>query len=321
MALLAMSALSALLAGPGPGAYLFAHRLKEDYGRLYYSVSRDGLEWTVLNNRKRITDDYRGHPDICRGHDGRYYLIGNDAGKPEITVWASDDLIAWARHAEFTPGFDNIPGFTRGEHHNGAPKIYWDAPLQTYLITWHTPMKRASKEDPELMWSSMRTLYVASKDLKEFSAPRRLFEFEIATIDAIVRRVGDKCYAIVKDERMPSTEWPTGKTIRVCVSDNLFGPYSPPGPSITSSFREAPTLIPRPEGEGWHLYCEQYPGIRYECFSAPRPAGPWKNVPSESVSVTRGARHGAMIPITLDQYNAIRDAYPNTPEPDGEARR
>jgi hypothetical protein len=60
-------------------AYLFAHMMHGDYGRLYYSVSLDGLHWKQLNAAKRVFEDYRGHADICRGHDGRFYLVGNRA--------------------------------------------------------------------------------------------------------------------------------------------------------------------------------------------------------------------------------------------------
>ena len=55
-------------------AYLFAHMMHKDYGRLYYCVSLDGLHWTALNEGRRVYNGYRGHPDICQGHDGRYYL-------------------------------------------------------------------------------------------------------------------------------------------------------------------------------------------------------------------------------------------------------
>jgi len=51
-------------------AYLFAHMTHMDYGKLYYSVSLDGLHWHLLNGGKRVFEDYRGHPDICKGHDG-----------------------------------------------------------------------------------------------------------------------------------------------------------------------------------------------------------------------------------------------------------
>ena len=75
----------------GPGekrvheAYLFAHMMHGDYGRLYYSVSLDGLHWRLLNGGRRVFEAYRGHADICRGHDERYYLVGNRGDdRPDI---------------------------------------------------------------------------------------------------------------------------------------------------------------------------------------------------------------------------------------------
>ena len=68
-------------------------------------------------------------------------------------------------------------------------------------------------------------------DLKTFpDPPRKLFAWNLATIDAIVRREEDRYYAILKDERYPTLDWPTGKMIRICSSPNLLGPYSEPGP-------------------------------------------------------------------------------------------
>ena len=35
---------------PGEGGgYIFAHMTMNNYGRLYYAVSRDGVDWTELN--------------------------------------------------------------------------------------------------------------------------------------------------------------------------------------------------------------------------------------------------------------------------------
>ncbi|MHC4736912.1 MAG: hypothetical protein ACYTDW_21045, partial [Planctomycetota bacterium] len=83
LSILAAIVLAALCPGPGCcgadqkiAGYLFAHMMKGDYGRLYYSVSTDGLHWTLLNSGKRVHDNYRGHPDICRGHDERFYMTG-----------------------------------------------------------------------------------------------------------------------------------------------------------------------------------------------------------------------------------------------------
>src|SRR5690554_1375211 len=85
-------------------AYLFAYMTHQDYGKLYYSVSTDGLHWRALNGKKRVFDDYRGHPDICKGHDGRYYLPGNTSdSSPDIDIWVSADLINWEKHHTYTP--------------------------------------------------------------------------------------------------------------------------------------------------------------------------------------------------------------------------
>jgi hypothetical protein len=294
---------------PQGGGYLFAHMTKQDYGRLYYSVSRDGLHWTLLNNGKRVNDEYRGHPDILQGLDRRYYLIGNWAERPEITIWVSDDLIAWARFSEFRPDVWKTPDFKPAVSYKGAPKMFCDTAANRYVITWHTPSAKPDPDDSEKFWAGMRTLYVTSPDLKTFSDPKRLFSFEMATIDVIIRREGDKYYAIIKDEKYPDYAWPTGKTLRISSAPASLGPYTPPDPPITTNFREAPALIPKPDGRGWYLYYEQYPGIQYGCSTALTLEGPWHEIFVLDYSIPPGSRHGCMIPITKAQYDAIMAKY------------
>lgn len=55
----------------------------------------------------------------------------------------------------------------------------------------------------------------------------------MSTIDTIIRRVGDRYYPIIKNVLYPSIEWNTGKTIRICFSSSLLGPYSKPGSPIS----------------------------------------------------------------------------------------
>jgi hypothetical protein len=290
--------------------YLFAHMMKNDYGRLYYSVSRDGLHWELLNDGKRVLgDQYRGHPDICLGHDGRYYLVGNYSRNAEIGIWVSADLVKWAKLRDFSPDISKTPDLKPALRYHGAPKIFFDRASSQYLITWHSTCEAPVREAPERFWSGMRTLYVTSRDLVEFSDPKRLFSVDMATIDVIVRREGDRYYAILKDERYPSFDWPTGKTIRINSSPGLLGPYGDPSPPITSNFREAPTLIPRPDGRGWYLWYEQYPGVSYGCSTAETLEGPWYDLYCKDYHVPEGVRHGSMIPVTAAQYDAIVAAY------------
>lgn len=312
---------------PGQAAvnegYLFAHMMANDYWRLYYSLSMDGLHWELLNDGKRVFEDYRGHADICKGHDGRYYLVGNRGdNRPDINFWISDDLVTWTKYSDYRPDLSRVPDYPKAMPRIGAPKIFYDAASAQYLLTWHTPHDLGQTSLPEPYWAGQRTLYVTSKDLKAFSdPPRKLFGWDMATIDTIVRRVGDRYYAIVKDERYPTLDWPTGKTIRVCSAPSLLGPYSPPGPPISPQFREAPTLIPSPDGKAWYLYYEQYPGVAYGLSVATSIDGPWfqpagnQRPDWDKYSVTPKARHGSMIPISRKEYDALRRAYVSKPNP------
>ena len=301
-------------AQPQHAAYLFAHMTHSDYGRLYYSVSLDGLHWRELNDGRRVFDDYHGHPDICRGYDGRFYLVGNQRDEaPDINFWVSTDLISWTPYSSFRPDLKNVPNYPTALPAIGAPKLFFDAPSKQYVVTWHTPHQMERTDLPEPYWVSQRTLYVTSADLKTFSSPpRRLFDWDMATIDVILRRVDGRYYAILKDERYPTLEWTTGKTIRIATSDNLLGPYSKPGPPLSPNFREAPTLIPSPDGHAWYLYYEQYPGVSYGLSVSDSLGGRWFQASGhtdyadwDKYKLPKHVRHGCMIPISLDEYNAL----------------
>ena len=300
-------------------AYLFAHIMDGDYGRLYYSVSRDGLHWQQLNNGHRVFEAYHGHPDICQGHDGRYYLVGNRGDdQPDINFWVSDDLITWTHYSDFSPDVLHVPDYPKAMQRIGAPKFFYDRASAQYVLTWHTTHDLGKTDLPEPYWAGQRTLYSLSKDLKTFSPPRKLFDWDMATIDVSIAKEGQDYYAILKDERYPTLDWPTGKTIRISHADSLLGPYSEPGPSISPSFREAPTLIPSPDGHCWYLYYEQYPGVTYGLSVAATLKGPWYQISGnthtgyDKFSMPAKVRHGSMLPISLKQYDALVAAFPNT---------
>jgi hypothetical protein len=119
--------------------------------------------------------------------------------------------------ADAGTGPDPCGQLQTGRKTYGAPKIVWDADTRQYLLTWHTSQHDKLRELPEHYWAGQRTLYVTSPDLQTFSEPKRLFDFEMATIDVIVRKESGRYYAFIKDERYPSFDWPTGKTDRKSV--------------------------------------------------------------------------------------------------------
>ncbi|GLB49592.1 arabinosidase [Neptunitalea sp. Y10] len=295
-------------------AYLFAHMTHEDYGKLYYSVSTDGLHWYSLNNTKRVFDDYHGHPDIVKGPDGSYYMTGNNSDSdPDITIWKSSDLINWKKFSTYTPNLQKVENYPNPLQRIGAPKLYFDEVSSKFMITWHTPHKEGIPGDGERYWASQRTLYVISKDLKTFEEyPKLLFDWDLGTIDVFIRKVGDSYYAILKDETYPTLYWPTGKTIRIARSKSLFGPYSLPSDPISPNFREAPTLIPSPNGKIWYLYYEQYPGVSYGLSVADNLNGPWFQASGytfysdwDKYNLPEAVRHGCMITISKKEYDQL----------------
>ncbi len=89
-----------------------------------------------------------------------------------------------------------------------------------------------------------------------------------------------------------------------------------PSHHISPNFREAPTLIPSPDGKAWYLYYEQYPGVSYGLSVASSLDGPWfKSAATRSTKTGRNTpcpfkvRHGAMLPIRREEYEAPMRAF------------
>jgi hypothetical protein len=294
--------------------YLFAQMTKEDYGHLYYSVSKDGLKWEQLNGGKRVHEGYRGHPDIMQGNDGRYYMIGVEENTGEIPLWVSTDLLDWKEELRLDKTvFDGTQTTDYKDNPSwyGAPKLFYDGDSKQYIITWHAHKADIPREKFAEYWCSMRTFYVLTKDFKTFTKPKRLIEYEMGTIDVIIRKENGFYYAFLKDECEATAQWPTGKSIRVAVSRNLTGPYSYPSGMISPSYHEAPSVVAKPDGTGWYMYYEMYTGQRYSMSEAPTMAGPWFHVSQLRYALPDNARHGCMFKITSAQYDAILKRFGN----------
>ncbi|MFV0378984.1 MAG: hypothetical protein ACK5JD_16970 [Mangrovibacterium sp.] len=222
-------------------------------------------------------------------------------------------MIKWEKYSTYTPELKSTPDYSYALQRIGAPKLYYDTDSKQYLLTWHTP----HKEGGETYWASQRTLYVLSDDLKTFTDhPTRLFDWDMGTIDVFIRKIGESYYAILKDETYPTLYWTTGKTIRIAKAPSLLGPYSEPGPSISPNFREAPMLIPSPDGKIWYMYYEQYPGVSYGLSIADNMNGPWFQASGytffsdwDKYSFPAKVRHGCMITISREEYDNLVDRF------------
>ena len=237
-------------------------------------------------------------------------MIGVSTGQtPHYPVlWFSDDLVVWG-HRDLSPDIFDVSAFDykNDTYYYGAPKVWYDSASGRYIITWHAGITGVDNAQEE--WESKRTFYILTEDFETFTPADRLFDFtgddaDMATIDTIIEKEGDTYYAIIKDERWPD-KCPTGKTIRIASSSSLTGPYTNPGPPVTPAWREAPSIVRSPDGQGWYLYTEQYP-TAYELYRCSSLAG---SMWSQVAFTPPEARHGWVMRIDETQYQAIVDAY------------
>ena len=303
------------------GGYLFAHMSTTDYGSMYYSVSEDGVNWKTLNGGKKICG-YRGHPDFCRGRDGRHYMIGVEAGSWEPLLWVTENFVEWKVEKRLPPSVFDVSesGFYTERIWYNAPKMFFDEDSGQYIITWHPANLKyenpSTEKESRDMWRSIRTFYVLTKDFESFTKPERLFRFagefeNMPTMDAIIRKSGGKYYAFIKDERWPEDIQHGFKAVRWTKSDNLIGPWQNPSGPVTDAWTEAQTLVRAPDGKGWNLYVEFYPH-KYGLYAAPQIEGPWRRVEMKSPD----ARHGSVVEIDAKTMRALREAYPDGGTPD-----
>lgn len=310
---------SALVSSTGAGhpfGYLFAYTTRNDYHRLYYAVSRDGLRWKTLNGHKRILgEEYCGLPEICCGYDGRFYLLSrqSDVPVPCIGIWVSDDLVSWQEMKRISPRIPQRFGFQPDQtQYYGAPKMFYDVKTRQHVITFHaTPVLRVPG-DPwrHEYWQAQRTYYVSTMDFREFTVPERLMpDYDFPTIDVIIRRDGERYFIIMKDERERSSDVPTGKALRVASGPSVTGPWSEPSDKISPYWREAPAAVQRVDGEGWYIYFEHYAGKGYSTVAATSLSGPWVVVPDSKQEWPDGARHGCVLTVNRTQWGYLHKAF------------
>ncbi len=195
--------------------YLFAYfpytSTKDE--RIYFGTSRDGLNFTALNDSKYVLESTLGthglrDPFIIRSHEGdKFYLIATDLtvagitqdgenypgqgwdqnqtnGSQSIMVWESNDLVNWSEQRMCRVAADDA-GCT------WAPEAYWDDELQQYVVFWASKLKSGGKQ---------RVYYATTRDFYTFSEAQVWIEEAGSVIDTTVIKVGEYYYRYTKNE-------------------------------------------------------------------------------------------------------------------------
>jgi sucrose-6-phosphate hydrolase SacC (GH32 family) len=286
--------------------------------QIYFALSKDGRNWTALNDSKPVLVSKLGEkgvrdPYLLRAHDKtKFYLIATDlswaldrsvsrsirAGSRSIVIWESTDLVRWSepRLVEVAPDDAGCAW---------APEAVYDVEKGDYMVFWASTTKRDN-------FAKHRIWAARTKDFKAFSEPFIYIEKPVTIIDTTIIHDGRSYYRFTKDEQF--------KAVTLETSPKLMGPWTnvPNFSLATLRGHEGPECyMVEPASAGkpapWCLILDHYAkGLGYQPFVTNDLAS-GQFTPGEGFTFPFHFRHGSVIPVTSAEYQRLQSAYPNTP--------
>lgn len=318
---IACASLAILRAAPASlGGYLFVtfHGQETPMDeQIYFALSKDGRNWTALNDTKPVLVSELGEkgvrdPYLLRSHDKKkFYLIATDlswaldrsvsrsirAGSRSIMIWESTDLVHWSepRLVKVAP---NDAGCA------WAPEAVYDVENGDYMVFWASTT-RGDNFAKHRIWAAR------TKDFKTFGEPFIYIEKPETIIDTTIIHDGRSYHRFTKDEKF--------KALTLETSPKLTGPWTDVPAFSLAHLRgyEGPACyIVDPASSGkpatWCLILDHYAarGAGYEPFVTHDLAS-GKFTPGEGFTFPFKFRHGSVLPVTKAEYQRLQAVYPN----------
>lgn len=315
--------------------YLFAYFTGDtvDGQKIRFATSSDGKNFRTLNNgnytvtQKTGTQCARDPYLFYSEKENCYYLLATDYDyshsnwgdkQSTMTVWKSNDLITWSNETHIDA--KNIPGI-KFDNNLWAPQALWDDAEQKYMVYYSTNVDGSKA----VVYSYTSDLF----DVTKYSAPQKIGDFAFSNIDADITKVGDEYVLFIKNEDGNS------KKIYAAVSST---PNSFSNPVLLNSKNksfEGPqlyktstgyTLAFDEYGNSGNVWLHEFTNEQFASFVANVKTNPSSIDISSNHSKTVNqsndgfaARHGSIISISDEQYNALQNAQfnVNTPSEEG----
>ncbi|RKL65173.1 1,4-beta-xylanase [Salipaludibacillus neizhouensis] len=295
------------------GAYLFVHFIhdkerKENQEQVYFSVSKDGVRWDTLNDKKPLLTSTLGDlgvrdPFIIRSpNENKFYIIGTDlsiyyrkdweevqkSGSQHMVVWESEDLVNWSEQRLVKTG-PKTAGCV------WAPEAIYDKETDDFLVFW------ASREN--FGAEKQKVYYSKTRDFITFDEPKIYIERENHIIDTTIIEYKGKYYRFSKDE--------TVKSITVEVSDRLLGEFTSIDTNLNDMIGvEGPACFKLQGEEKWCLLLDHYKNEKKYIPYYTNDLNTAKFIKSEEdMDIPVNSKHGGVMVITMDEYNALINAY------------
>lgn len=294
-------------------AYLFAYFTGNDKRdeAIKFAVSRDGLNYTALNDNcpiidSRLISETGGvrDPHIIRTEDGKhFYMVVTDMVSANgwdsnrgLTLLKSDDLINW------TPSVINIQKRYKGQDNLKrvwAPQTIYDRDAKKYLVYWS--MQHGN--GPDIIYYAY-----ANDDFTDFiGKPKPLFipKDKKSCID------GDIVYKDGVYHMFYKTEG-HGNGIKKATTKKLTSgkwTESPDYKQQTDKAVEGAGTFKLIDSDKYILMYDVYMNGQYQ-FTESTDLDNFKVIDS-SISMDFHPRHGTVMQITEDEYNRLLKAFPS----------
>jgi len=282
--------------------YLFSYFKNNGQDGLHLAYSYDGYTWTALKNDKSFLqpvlskDSLMRDPCIIRGADNKFHMVWTVSWNERGIGYASSaDLIHWSEQL-YIP----VMAHEDSARNCWAPEITYDKKRKNYMIYWATtiPGRFAVGDTSGDAKYNHRMYYVTTKEFKNFSKTKLLYDKGFNVIDASIVADGKKFVMFLKDE----TRYPPQKNIRVATSTKLTEGYNKPSMPITGNYwAEGPTAIKI--GDQWIVYFDKYRDHKYGAVVSTDLIN-WNDI-SDKITMPQGIRHGTVFRITKDELTAL----------------
>lgn len=315
-------------------AYLFAYFKGEGLAQgeqIYFAVSRDGLNWTDLNEGKPVLTSVLGEkgvrdPFIMRSSDGdKFFVIATDLkiygnndwtaaqtnGSKSVMIWESSDLVNWSeqRMCSVAP---------QGAGCTWAPEAFFDESTGEYILFWSS--KIPSNQMVQNNDNTHRVYYCTTADFKTFSEAKVWIELKnpqnrtISVIDATAIKVGDTYYRFKKNEATEAHKsgFPSsGKYIIMEKSNSLMGEWTEIASDMSQiAYVEGPTCFKFNNEEKWCLFIDDFGGKGYyPLVTNDLNSGRFEQLSSNQYSLPSVMRHGSVVNITEEEYMNLVAKY------------
>lgn len=297
---------SACLAQSGP--WLFAGFKNNGQDGVYYAVSEDGWNWSLLNGGKPVVrptqaGELMRDPFLQRDPDGGFRMVWTWSWrKPLVAGYSqSKDLLHWAPHRQLEV-MANEPDALNV----WAPTLYWNESKRHWLLFWSSTIPgRYPKEQDDKNGLNHRIYSTTTRDFKRFTPAKLFFDPGYDVIDAVLLPSdGSKArgsYRLVfKDERTD----PLQKHILMASGASLEGPWTEVSEPFTETWSEGPAGFAF--DRGWLIYYDHYrsPGQHYGAVFS-RDLEHWRDVQG-MISFPEGLRHGSFLKITRKELDRLK---------------